>query len=237
MKRIFLLTTILMSFAVKAQQTNLTKKIFIGFNFSPDYSFRTLKNYDGSSSADFVIKNRNELEVAKFGYTTGLNVRFHFSQLAGLETGVQFSNKGYETRNQDLVYFPPSPGSPTKAKFNYAYQYIGIPLKARFIFGKNKVRFFSSIGFMTNFLVQVKQTAQYQFSNGEKEKISESSKSGFHQVDISPMLSIGIDYKLNNKMHLLAEPTFRYGVIKTKDAPVAEYLWNAGLNVGFYYAL
>jgi hypothetical protein len=51
------------------------------------------------------------------------------------------------------------------------------------------------------------------------------------------MVSAGVDYKLNNKMHLLAEPTFRYGIIKTKDAPVTEHLWNAGLNVGFYYSL
>jgi hypothetical protein len=237
MKQLLILVTTFASLTVLGQNTNPTQKILIGFNFSPDYSFRTLKNNDGASSTDLVIKNRNDIETTKFGYTTGLNICINFSQLVGFETGIQFSNKGYKTKNQDLVYFPPSPSSPTKAKFIYAYQYIGIPLKAKFSFGKGKVRFHSSIGFMTNFLLNIKQTSNYEYSNGKTEKKSQSSKSGFKTVDISPMISVGIDYKLNNKIHLLAEPTFRYGVIKTKDAPVTEKLWNAGLNVGFYYAL
>ena len=237
MKQLLILITTLATLTVKGQDKNPPQKILIGFNFSPDYSSRTLKNNDGSPSSDLVIQSRNDNEVAKFGFTTGLNVCFNFSQLVGLETGIQFSNKGYKTKNQDLTYFPPNPSLPTKAKTNYAYQYIGIPLKARFSFGKSKVRFVSSIGLMTNILLNVKQTANYEYSNGKTEKKSQSSKSGFNKVDISPMLSVGVDYKLNNKIHLFAEPTFRYGVIKTKDTPVTEHLWNVGLNVGFYYAL
>jgi hypothetical protein len=237
MKQLLILITTLATLTVKGQDKNPPQKILIGFNFSPDYSSRTLKNNDGSPSSDLVINSRNDNEVAKFGFTTGLNVCFNFSQLVGLETGIQFSNKGYKTKNQDLTYFPPNPSLPTKAKTNYAYQYIGIPLKAKFSFGKSKVRFVSSIGFMTNILLNVKQTSNYEYSDGKTEKKSQSSKSGFNKVDISPMLSVGVDYKLNNKIHLFAEPTFRYGVVKTKDAPVTEHLWNAGLNMGFYYAL
>jgi len=237
MKRLLIFITTFISLSVLGQDKNPTQKILIGFNFSPDYSSRTLKNNDGSPSSDLVIKSRKDNEVAKFGYTTGLNVCFNFSQLLGFETGIQFSNKGFKTKSQDLTYFPPDPSLPTKAKTVYAYQYIGIPLKAKFSFGKSKVRFVSSVGFMTNFLLNVKQTSNYEYANGKTEKKSQSSKSGFKTVDISPMISVGIDYKLNNKIHLLAEPTFRYGVVTTKDAPVTETLWNAGLNVGFYYAL
>jgi Outer membrane protein beta-barrel domain len=237
MKQLLILVATLASLTILGQDTNPTQKILIGFNFSPDYSSRTLKNNDGSSSSDLVIKSRNDIEVAKFGFTTGLNVCFNFSQLVGFETGIQFSNKGYKTKNQDLIYFPPSPSSPTKSKTTYAYQYIGIPLKAKFSFGKSKVRFISSIGFMTNLLLNVKQTNNFEYSNGKTEKKTQSTTSGFKKVDISPIISVGIDYKLNNKIHLLAEPTFRYGAVKTKDAPVTENLWNTGLNVGLYYAL
>jgi hypothetical protein len=90
---------------------------------------------------------------------------------------------------------------------------------------------------MTNFLLNIKQTSTYEYANGITEKKSQSSKSGFKTVDISPMISVGIDYKLNNKIHLIAEPTYRYGVVKTKDAPVTEHLWNVGLNLGLLYAL
>ena len=76
---------------------------------------------------------------------------FHFSDLLGFETGVQFSNKGYKTKEQDLVYIDPDPSSPNKATITYSYQYIGIPLRAKVAFGKKKARFISSAGFMTNF--------------------------------------------------------------------------------------
>jgi len=225
---------VVITFGQKSKQGN---KISIGYNFSPDYNFRTLKNGDGNSSTDLVIKVRNDIEKAKFGFTTGFNITFHFSNLLSFETGVQYSNKGYKTKEQDLTYFPPNPSSPYKATTSYSYQYIGIPLKAKFTFGKNKTRFISSAGFITNFLIGAKQSINYKYSDGKKEKKNQSSTSGYNKIDISPMVSIGIDYKLTDKIHLSAEPTFRFGLSKTKDAPVKEKLWNAGLVIGISYNL
>lgn len=236
MKQLFILIATLASLSASGQNTNPTQRILIGFNFSPDYCYRTLKNTDGSNSGDLIIKTRNGIEIAKFGYTTGLNVGYNFSPLVGFETGIQFSNKGYKTINQDLFFFPPNPDLPTKLEITYAYQYIGIPIKAKLFLGKSKFRFLSSVGVMTNFLLNVKQTFNAEYADGRKEK-SQYSKSGYNEVDLSPMISVGIDYKLNHKIHLVAEPTFRYGAVETKDTPVTEHLWNAGLNVGFYYAL
>ena len=237
MKQIFMLLMTLMSLTAFGQNSKQAKKFTIGYSFSPDYSFRTLKNGDGNNSTDLVIKSRDDVEKAKFGYTTGFNLTFHFSDLLGFETGVQYSNKGYKTKEQDLIYFPPSPSSPDKATTYYSYQYIGIPLKAKFTFGKNKVRFISTAGFMTNFLINVKQSINLKYPDGKKEKQNQSSTSGFNKIDISPIVSIGVDYKLTDKIHLSAEPTFRFGVIKTKDAPVIEKLWNAGLALGISYSL
>ena len=237
MKHLLILILTFMSLSVSAQKPKQSNKLKIGFSFSPDYSFRTLKNGDGSSSTDLVIKIRNDIEKAKFGYTTGFSVTYNFSNLIGFETGVLYSNKGYKTIEQHLIYFPPSPGSPDRATTIYSYQYIGIPLKAKFAFGKNKARFITSAGLITNFLINVKQSINFKYSDGRTEKKNQSSTSGFNKVDISPMVSIGVDYKITDKIHLSAEPTFRFGLIKTKDAPVKENLWSAGLVLGFFYAL
>jgi len=51
------------------------------------------------------------------------------------------------------------------------------------------------------------------------------------------MVSMGVDYKLTDKIHLSSEPTFRFGLSKIKDAPVIEKLWNAGLALGISYGL
>ena len=56
---------------------------------SLDYTFRTLKDGGGNSSTDPVINSRNEIKKTKFGYTTGFNITFHFSDLLCFETGIQ----------------------------------------------------------------------------------------------------------------------------------------------------
>jgi len=239
MKRVLFFVLTLAFCVVHGQETKSQKeqnKISIGFNFSPDYNFRTLKQNGESPSGGLVIKSRNDIEIAKFGYTTGLNICINITNFLRIGTGIQYSNKGYKTKNRDLIWAQPDPSLPTKSKFIYSYQYIGLPAEAEFIFGKSKIRFLSSLGVMTNFLLKVKQVNILEYSDGKTNKNSQSI-TDFNKIDISPMISFGIDYKINQKTHLIAEPTFRYGVIKTKDAPITENLWNVGLNIGFYYRL
>lgn len=213
------------------------KKVLIGLIFSTDYNFRTLKNNDGSPSSDFVIKSRNNVEIAKFGYTTGVNICIKITKLFELETGVQYSNKGYKTKNQDLVYGQPDPSLPTKAKFIYNFHYIDIPVKVNFSLGKKRIQFIPGVGISTNILINETVKSINEYSNGKTEQKTESAGYNFKHINISPMISFGISYKVNNKMILKAEPTYRFGVIKIIDTPVTEYLWNAGLNIGFFYRL
>ena len=177
------------------------------------------------------------MEKAKPGYTTGLKVAFNFSSMFALETGVQYANKGYKTAERPLTYQIPDASLPNKVATTYCYQYIGIPLLAKFTFGKNKVRFLSSAGVVTNFLINAKLTNHLKYEDGSTKKQSQSGITGFNKFDISPMVSIGVDYQLTEKIHLSAEPTFRFGLIETKDAPISEKLWNAGLALGISYEL
>lgn len=237
MKSIIFLIAILASFTTQSQETKSLQKIFIGYNFSPDYNFRTLKKVNGISIDEIILQERNNNEVAKFGFTTGVNICIYLSQTIQLETGVQFSNKGYKTHKLDLYYIPENPSLPDKVKIIYSYQYIGIPLKARFSFEKNKVCFTSRIGFSANFLLGAKHSATYKYSDGKSEKKTETSNNDFRKLDISPEISIGIGYKLTNKIHLFAEPAFRYGILKTNKTTIKENLWNVGLNTGIYYVI
>jgi len=236
MKLICLFLIVFLSLHSTAQKTT-ESKILIGYNFSSDYNFRILKNSDGIASSEVVIKSRNDIEVAKFGYTTGLNVSFNVSQCLAFETGIQFSNNGYQTKNQELSYQIPDDQAPSKAKFIYSYQYLGIPLKAKFSFGKSKVRFISGVGFITNFLVNEKQKIKYEYLSGREETKVESINSDLNNINIVPVISVGIDYTICSKIHLIAEPTFRYSLLKLKSAPITENLWNAGLNIGVYCGL
>ena len=236
MKSICLLLVMFSFFNSNAQQSS-KNKILIGYNFSPDYNYRVLKNSDGKAINNVVIESRNKLEIAKFGYSTGVNLLFNCSKHLGLETGIQYSNKGYKTKNQELTFGTPDETQPTKTQFIYNYRYLGIPLKAKYFFGKNKIRFTSGVGFITNILVNANTKIKYEYKNGKKETETGPNNSEIKKINFLPVISVGVDYKLCNNMHLLAEPTYRYSLLNTRSAPVTEHLWNIGINVGLYYGL
>ncbi len=223
-------------------------KIQIGVNFSPDYCFRTLKNNDGSSSSDFVLKWRNENETSKLGYTTGLKIIFNLNKNIGIGAGIQYSNKGYQINMQDLTYgsmVDPrtgfaynTPGSKiTSAKFIYNYYYIDVPLNVNFSFGKKKIRFVTSAGFSTNVFIKETTTSIFEYDNGAHDKNTQPTTYTYNTVNVSPFVSAGIDWRFSSRNNFRIEPTIRYGVLKIIKAPVTGYLWNAGLNISYFFGL
>ena len=212
------------------------RKVQIGFNFSPDLCYRTLKNNSLSISNDLLIETRNNRETTKFGYTTGVNACFNITKSFGLESGIQYSNKGYQTKMRDLLYAQPEPNMPHKAKTRYNFQCIDMPIKANFIIGKKKVRFCTSAGITTNFFIKETQTLVLVYSDRTTRETNPTMYN-YKSVNISPTISAGIDYKINDRTNLRVEPTFRYGVLKIIDAPLTAYLYSGGLNIGYYYGL
>jgi hypothetical protein len=94
------------------------------------------------------MKSRNEREIAKLGYTCGLNVVYNLRKNIGFEAGLHFSNKGYQTRYQDLIYadmidaqrgFVYNLSNPMQVRYIYKDYYIDIPLKINLLFGKRKI--------------------------------------------------------------------------------------------------
>lgn len=222
-------------------------KFQLGVNFSSDVCFRTLNQNDGSSLYG-MIKTRNKLEIPKFGYTTGLNFVYNLSKTIGLETGVQFSDKGHQTETIDLPYVSgPTAGviipgtigtkAPRKAKYNYSDFYLEVPIKANFSFGNRKVRFIASAGMAVSFFIGERETAFYTYNDGSTKRIDNSTYFRSNIINFSPMASFGIDWKITPKINLKTEPAVRCGIIKITDTPITQYLWNCGLNVGCYYSL
>lgn len=232
MKSLLLIVITLISLSALAQN-----KIYIGYSFSPDYSFRTLSKSDGSSGTALTIKSRNNLEQAKFGYTTALKIGYYLSDILSLESGIEFANKGYKIKQQDIIYEYPDPAGPINYKTNFTYQYLGIPLKVKMTFGRQKLNFTAGAGMVTNFLLSAKIESTSAYADGKTKRNKQSLAKDLNKIDITPELSFGIVYRLNNKINLSAEPTFRYGLFKIIDAPVKEKLWNAGLALSIKYDL
>ena len=227
------------------------KRIEIGVNISPDFTSRILRNNNGSATADWIINGRNEREIPKLGMSAGLSFGYRFTKTVGIETGILYSNKGYQTKKDELtfwqmidprygfIYSNTNGGGATftHVRFIYSYHYVGIPVKVNFSVGGNKWKFVSSIGIITEFLTKSTNTAVLYMNDKRKERNTETLNDNYKIINLSPTASIGVEYILNPCMSLRAEPTFRFGVLQIIDTPVTGYLYSAGLQVGYYFKL
>ena len=224
--------------AQKAMQPAKTRQIFVGFSFSPDYAYRTLKDNGGDDYTKQVIDSRNSMEIAKLDYTMGLDVSMNITKHFRVETGLHYSDKSYQTKKLDMYYQQsPDPVMPLTARVIYNYQYVDVPLKLTMIAGRSRLRFVTGTGVALNFLLNANTKSVFEYPNGRTRKEAQSSTFDFKKFNISTLFSVGAEYKVKKNMFVRMEPTVRYGLLKTIDRPVTEYLWNAGLNLGFYFAL
>lgn len=224
-----------------------TPRLQLGLSFSPDYCFRSIINNDGSSGSGSIISSRDSNEKGKIGYTTGLNLIYNLGPTLGLELGLHYSNKGYQyVSGYGLTFgsmidprtgFAYTSGTPTSVRFRYNFHYLDVPLKVNFTFGHGTVRFVASAGAALNVLFSEKVRAVIKYDDGHTERNSYTSTYDYNTINISPLVSAGIDLQLGSNSNLRIMPVFRYGVVKIIDDPVSARLWNAGIHIGYYIGL
>lgn len=209
---------------------NPDRKLKIGINFSPDYCYRTLKTSD--NNFNWIIDSRNQNEIPKLSFSTSVNLLYQINNKIGVETGLQYSNLGFQTKEFKV--------NGINAVFKDSYHYINLPLKFNYNTNWNKkFQLTTSIGFINSYLLQFQKVIFNSENNEPFKRRSENQTAvfDFNKLNFLPILSLGINCKLNEKIDLKIEPTFRFGIFKIMEAPIKDYLWNAGLNMGFYYIL
>lgn len=236
-----LFITFFLPTVLHGQDTTTTKnrKFFIGVNFSPDYCYRYITKNDNSIANDQWTRIKNlEDSIYKptFGYTTGLNLVYRIKQRLSVETGIQYSRKGYKTIPILTVYdFNLNPEKAT----NYIYfHYLDIPLKANLSFLKSKLQIVTSFGTVLNYLLQVSSRTVPETPTASFQTQTHISKYSYNKINLSPTVSAGLKYNINDKINLRAEPTFSYGLLNTDSKSYAfTHLWTTGLNLSFNYGL
>jgi hypothetical protein len=239
-KQILLLTFFLPTISF-GQDTTTTKnrRFFIGVNFSPDYCYRNIAKNDNSISSDQWAHIKNILDsiyIPNFGYTTGLNFYYQIKKRLSIETGIQYSRKGYKTIALPTIYdFNYDPVIAT----NYFYfTYLDFPFRANFTFSKSKFQIIASAGAVLNYLLQVSGKTVPENRIAIFEIQTYGNQFAYNNINISPTVSLGLKYNINNRLNLRAEPTFRYGLRNTDSKSfVFTRLWTAGLNISFNYGL
>lgn len=228
MKKTVALLIIFFPFVLLCQTRDSAKscKVNVGITFSPDYCFRTLKS---NTSNDWMKESVDTLEVAKFGYTSGINVVYLLNNRITLATGVLLANKGEKTKK----YF----GSHAQIfNYNSQYYYLDIPVKFNYYILNKKLKLFLTGGLSANVFITHKVTQIAGYTNDDK-KTAFYNKSGLSKINPSFLVGFGIDCALTNKWYFKLEPLYRRSITPIANAPIKKYLYSAGLNFGFFYKL
>lgn len=224
------------TFTQKTDSSAVRKKS-IGFTFSPDYCYRTLRS---DSSSQWIADSRNKREIPKFGYTIGLNFSLKLNKRLSLETGILLSDKGEKTEQTSLGYISGQQVTSDQAiyyNFNYHYIYCDIPIKANYYILTKKAKIFLTAGVSSNIFLFQNVGTVLEYMDGHKERNSSFDNSGFYRINLAVLAGLGFEYALSDKLHMKFEPIFRHSLTSIINAPIKGYLYSVGMNSGVYYSL
>jgi hypothetical protein len=252
--QLIILVIVLSSQTGLAQETApAINKFSIGVSASPLMSYRYLRSDGSSPLFEFIVENRNNSEIPKTSYSTGLHFQYHFSRKVGVELGAQFTSMGYTARFDNLVFadgddprrypflIPIDPNDiaiPNDFELRYNFDYLEIPAKFIFSPGTKKVRFSASAGVITGILLNAWQKNIYRYDGGQESVSTQNQNTtAFRTVVFSPQVSLGATYHVSPKLKIMAEPMIRYSIQTVAESPVKANLYAGGIFIGLYFNL
>jgi hypothetical protein len=227
---LLLLPTVLMCQDTAATKTSTYE---IGITYSPDYSYRTLKPNEASK---WIADIRDTLEIAKFGYTTGLNMEYHLNKKITLAAGLLWSDKGEQSKTYTIEN-PVSGYVPTELKMINHNYYLDIPVKVNYYVFSKKMKLYVTAGISTNVFLNQKITVVSWYYDGTTSNKTSASKPDFKRLNIAAIAGIGMDVNISSKFNLKIEPLLKHSITSATDTPIKTYFYSAGLNFGIFYNL
>ena len=229
---------------------NYFNKWNMGVDVSCDLGFRTLIDNDNSETSALIISSRNDIEFIKPGFTAGVNVIRNLSKKWALVGGVSYSRKGYSSKIENLtfgdmidprtgfIYDTDNSERFDAIQFNYHLNYIDVPIKATYLFGKEENlygrKWYAGLGLVNSYFINEVVTSKKTLDGKKVDKDSNTGTADFNKFMFSPAIYFGT-YRLNAFDHQLRiEANFKYGVTEITDTNISATLWTTGVSIGYY---
>jgi hypothetical protein len=236
-------TAFFISISIFAQDKQPAKpelrKGILGFNFSPEISYRRISpDYTklGSTQwADYRDKV-NSAESSKTGSTFGINVGNRFNEKLSFESGLYFSFKGFK---QNLSQTTPNSFLRQQVIANYKINYFDFPLELNYRTGIEKTKFLIAYGLVINRLAIAKIEFSEQVNIDKTLTSSIKLTDNYKKLNLSTTFGFGFDTEINENFGIRLKTQFRYGLFSAQkqDYPRIHYdhLWTIGLNLNLYF--
>ena len=235
MKRLFtyLLFTLPVSLYAQ-QQTPEYKKWKIGLAYIPQYNNRMLHFSDENK---WIQSLRDNEEISKYGFTTGATFSYTINNKWELESGLFFSDQGYRTKWQQLVWEIDDENNPVKSRTVYRYQYGAIPIKVNYYFNEGIARYFASAGISSNFLITRRTVVITETAAGERSRHASSQRLGFAEANLQAVLGGGLNYRLSNRFAMIIAPVFQFSLTSVSASKEdREKVYAIGLHTAVSYS-
>ena len=216
-------------------QFNSSIDLIAGF----EYSYRSLNLSSDANLPIDIIALRNSKETGKLNWRFGLNYNRRLSTNIFLKTGIRLASVGYKGEKLTDLRWPSEIGSsgymldpslPHEMQLVYDFWFIEIPLAGRIEFSDKKLSPFIEVGVSPSYYLSSRTK-----SITDLETTTTSQRGGnspYSNLHLVGVISLGTNYSINDKMQIFGQATYRRHMTRLVDAPIQEYLFNYGMELG-----
>ncbi len=234
----------------EAEENAAGNKKYIELFGGADYIFKTY-----TDTGDAYIAQRKASTGIHYAFSAGLRYTKVFGSGISFRTGINYSQinerfiafNGFvlehivQVNNVGDTIANYTAASVQYKKSTNIYRTIDIPLQAGFEFGNGRLHTNISAGALVN--IVSKQTGNAVEPNGNVIDLSSSKTSSQYQyksnIGVSFLGSVSVYYKVNEKLHLMAEPYLRYSLspLTKPEITFKQKFHTAGLRLGLRWDL
>ncbi len=230
------ITIILLSSTVLGfSQENKRKKTNIGFYFAPAYTYRLLSSKSQNEIYhDSYMRYRDVTESAsksKAEYNRqipidlklGLSVDYSISSKTSLESGIIYERYSYERFASGVWKYGAINHS--DELFNYEYSFLSLPIIFNYKIERRRLLLSCGAGLIQSVLVNKEEDIDHNPLWGEV--ISTETNT----YNISPVIKLGLDYRVSKRISIFCEPQFSIMLLPFKTENVISTYLNNEMDV------
>ena len=217
-------------------QFNSSIDLIIGM----DYSYRNLNTSSNEGIVISILEKRDSAETGKLNGRLGFNFNKRLTNKLHLKTGIRLASIGYKgekktglkwgSEHDGMGGWTPDPNLPHEIQFIDDYWFIEIPIAGRYEFGERKLIPYIELGASPSFFLKTRTKTITDIST--ETRFHSEEPLPFNKFHLVGNVSFGANYLISENMQVFGQPIFRYHLTKLVDAPIKEYLYDYGIEIG-----
>jgi len=202
------------------------------------FSYRHLNNTSTDLTTLNIFEKREREEAPKINWRVGFNYNRHLTKRVYLKTGVRLASTGFNGEKKTGLVWPSehdgmggfvlNPNLPHEQQVNQDFWFVEFPIAGRIELSDKRFTPFIELGISPSIYL----TTRSKFISDIDTSVDFNKEANFNSLQFIGNISFGLNYTLKDKVQLFGQPIFQYHFTKSQNAPIEEFLFSYGLEVG-----